>query len=214
MLKIVSFTFNPFSENTYLLINENKEVLFIDPGMSNSQELSMVIDRIEREGLKPLKIINTHAHIDHIFGVTALKKKYQIPFGLHKAELPILNSAAASALIFGLEFSNTPEVDFYIKETDTIFFSDSELRVLFTPGHSPGSISFYNKAEDFVISGDVLFQNSIGRTDLPGGNQEELFRSIREQLFTLPGDTKVYSGHGPETQIRIEKEDGYLSHFS
>ena len=205
MLQIQSFTFNPFQENTYLLINEQKECLIIDPGMFQASECQKLSNFISENLLIPLKIINTHAHIDHILGINYLKEVYQIPFGMHKNEDPILANALTSAMMFGIPLSSTPEVDFYIPENSIISFGEEELEVRLVPGHSPGSIVFYNAKNNFAISGDTLFQGSIGRTDLPGGNHEQLLKSIQEQLYTLPDSTVIHSGHGPSTTIGNEK---------
>ena len=211
MLKVLSFTFNPFRENTYLIINEEKEAIVVDPGMYDDAELTEFYTCIESQQLKPVKILNTHAHIDHIFSVETLKRKYNIPFGLHEAELPVLANAQAASMIYGIRFSETPEVDFFLKEDEIISFGNSRLSLMLTPGHSPGSISFYASKEGFVISGDVLFQNSIGRTDLPGGNYDQLIGSIQNKMFGLPPATTVYPGHGPITQINVEMEHGFLA---
>lgn len=211
MLKVLSFTFNPFRENTYLIVNETQETIVVDPGMYDDAELTEFYTYIENHQLKPVKILNTHAHIDHIFSVETLKQKYNIPFGLHEAELPVLANARTASAMYGIEFTTTPEVDFYLKEDDIIPFGNSLLMPMLTPGHSPGSISFYAPKESFVISGDVLFQNSIGRTDLPGGNYDQLIESIQKKMFRLPADTMVYPGHGPVTQINVEKEYGFLA---
>lgn len=211
MLQVVSFTFNPFYENTYLVINERKEAIVVDPGMYNGTELMEFYTYIEQNEIKPVLIYNTHAHIDHILSVEVVKQNYNIPFGLHKAEIPVLESASLSAQMFGLKLPTVPKIDFYLNEGDTIPFGNSSIEIKFTPGHSPGSVSFYAPKEEFIISGDVLFQNGIGRTDLPGGNQDQLLHSIKNQLFTLPGNTEVYPGHGPVTMIHIEQNTGFLS---
>lgn len=211
MLQVVSFTFNPFYENTYLVINEQKQAIIVDPGMYNGTELMEFHTYIEQHNITPVFIYNTHAHIDHILSVDVIKQHYNIPFGLHTKEIPVLENANLAAQLYNLKLSAVPKVDHFINEGDLLFLGNSALRVLFTPGHSPGSISFYAPDEAFVISGDVLFQNGIGRTDLPGGNQEQLFESINSQLFTLPDNTEVYPGHGPVTMIQIEKNFGYLS---
>lgn len=204
MLTIKSFTFNPFQENTYLLINEHKDCWIIDPGMFGPEETKQLLDYIDQEGLKPQQIINTHAHIDHILGINAVKEAYQIPFGMHKDELVVLDNAMLSAAKFGIPFKEKPTADFFIDEGKLMLGSD-EIKVLLVPGHSPGSIAFYSEKEGFVINGDVLFQNSIGRTDLPGGDYDTLINSIRTKIFTLPDTTFVYSGHGDKTQIAYEK---------
>lgn len=206
MLSVHSFTFNPFQENTYIIINEKKHCWIIDPGMYDSNETKRVTDFIATEGLSPQAIINTHAHIDHIFGIQALKDAYNIPFGLHEKDLPVLQNAVGSAMMFGLDFKKTPTVDFYLEAGKPYALGDDDaLEVRFTPGHAPGHVVFYNAKSGWVINGDVLFQQSIGRTDLPGGNFDTLINSIRTQLFTLPDETTVYTGHGPATTIGEEK---------
>jgi hydroxyacylglutathione hydrolase len=206
MLQVTAFTFNPFQENTYLIVNDQKECWIVDPGMYGADEERALIDYIESNGLKPQQIINTHAHIDHILGIDALKQKYNILFGMHTMEQPVLGNATGAAMLFGLKMGAAPVPDFFIMENENLKLGDAALEVRFTPGHSPGSIVFYHKEGNWLIGGDVLFNGSIGRTDLPGGNQETLFKSIREQLYTLPSETIVYSGHGPETTICREKQ--------
>lgn len=204
MLQIECFTFNPFQENTYLLINEDKECWIIDPGMYETEEVSQLKAYINDHKLTPVAIINTHTHLDHIFGVNALKDSYNIPFGIHEKDLPVLNGAAGSAMLFGFSFPHIPKPDFYIDDAKPLALKNDVLEVRFTPGHSPGSISFYYPRGNWVVNGDVLFNGSIGRTDLPGGNFQTLVNSIRTQLFTLPGNTIVYSGHGPSTFVAHE----------
>lgn len=205
MLQIQGFTFNPFQENTYLIINEQKLCWIVDPGMFDSNETKTLFQYIDDNGLKPQSIINTHTHIDHILGVTEVMNRYSIPFGVNEHDMPVLNAAVASAMMFGLPFSNPPKPTFFIGDNETLKLGDDEIEVRFAPGHSPGSIVFYHAAGNWVIGGDVLFQGSIGRTDLPGGNFDTLIHSIRTQLFTLPEETIVYSGHGPATDIGNEK---------
>lgn len=206
MLNIRSFTFNPFQENTYVIYNDKNECWIIDPGMHDNDELKLFSDFIIQQNLKPQAIINTHTHIDHILGVAALKDKYNIPFAIHKDDQPVLNGAAGSAMLFGFQFGPSPDVDFYLKENDTYDIGEDKLKILLVPGHSPGSIAFYYPEGKWVISGDALFYGSIGRTDLPGGNHQQLLDSIKSELFTLPDDTTVFSGHGPETTIAHEKQ--------
>jgi len=206
MLNITFFTFNAFEENTYLITNEKNECWIIDPGMYSERETAQIIAFITDKQLQPQGIINTHTHIDHIFGVQALMDKYGIPFGVHEAELPVLHMAAGSATLFGFDFPAAPKPTFFIKEGEPLQLADDALQVFLTPGHSPGSISFYYPEGKWVISGDVLFSGSVGRTDLPGGSFEVLLDSIRTQLFTLPGETKVFPGHGPATHIAEEKK--------
>ncbi len=174
--------------------------------MYDEREMNEFISFIDNQQLKPISIINTHAHLDHIFGVSGLKKKYGIPFGIHMAELPVLERGADTAAMFGMTLSDIPGADFYIPHTQPLQLGDDVIDVRFTPGHSPGSISFYHKAGNWVIAGDALFNGSIGRTDLPGGNFDTLITSIKEQLFSLPDNTTVLSGHGPSTTIGNEKK--------
>lgn len=205
MLRLKSFTFNPFQENTYLIINDKNDCWIVDPGMYDSNETNELNEYIQANRLTPQAIINTHTHIDHIFGVQGLKDKYNLPFSFHEKDLPVLTGAAGSAAVFGLDFGKTPSYNSFIKETEMLKLGEDEVEVRFTPGHSPGSIVFYCQPGNWVIAGDVLFNGSIGRTDLPGGNFNTLINSIREQLFTLPDETVVHPGHGPSTRIGDEK---------
>lgn len=206
MLQVTAFTFNPFQENTYVLINEQKQCWIIDPGMYGADEEREIYDFIQEEGLQPQQIINTHAHIDHVLGIDGLKQRYNIPFGMHRLEEPVLANVKGSAMLFGFQFGAIPTVDFFIKENETISLGNDTLEVRLAPGHSPGSIVFYYAPGQWAIGGDVLFQGSVGRSDLPGGNHDVLMKSIETQLYTLPDATTVYSGHGPATTIGQEKK--------
>ena len=206
MLNVIFFTFNAFEENTYLISNEHNHCWIVDPGMFDAREADILFSYITTKGLIPQGIINTHTHLDHIFGVNALTGKYSIPFGIHTLDLPLLQRATESAAMFGIDFRNPPAATHYIKDGVPLKLGDDVIEVLLTPGHSPGSISFFYPKGGWVISGDVLFQGSIGRTDLPGGDYDTLINSIRTQLLTLPPDTKVLSGHGPATSIGEEKK--------
>lgn len=205
MLYLQSFTFNPFQENTYIIYNEKKQCWIVDPGMYNQEECDFFDKYITDNALTPQAVINTHAHIDHIFGVESTKEKYNIEFGIHKQDLPVLESAVGSAAMFGLQFKNTPKPEFYIPDSKPYQLGEDEIEIRFAPGHSPGSIIFYYPNGNWLIGGDVLFSGSIGRTDLPGGNHETLLKSIKEQIYTLPNDVIVHSGHGPTTTIGEEK---------
>lgn len=205
MLELRAFTFNAFSENTYLILNGQKDCWIVDPGMNDERETNAFLNYLQQEELRPVSIINTHTHIDHILGVQALKDAYGIPFGMHKAETLVLQGAKGSAMLFGLTLPVTPQPDFFIQEGTTIALGDDLLEVRLVPGHSPGSIAFYYKEGQWAISGDALFAGSIGRTDLPGGDFDTLIRSIRAQLFTLPDETTIYPGHGGPTTIGREK---------
>lgn len=204
MLQLQGFTFNAFQENTYVLYNEQKHCWIIDPGMYETDEVAYLTSFINDNKLIPQAIINTHCHIDHIFGVNTIKDIYNIPFGVHKSDLPVLQGAAGSAMLFGFRFGSVPVPDFFIAENEALPGLKT-IKVLFTPGHSPGSVSFFAPEEGFLISGDVLFNGSIGRTDLPGGDFKTLVNSIKTQIFVLPDDTQVFSGHGPATSVGDEK---------
>jgi glyoxylase-like metal-dependent hydrolase (beta-lactamase superfamily II) len=206
MLNVHFFTFNAFSENTYIISNHKHECWIVDPGMYEQREITEFISFIDKQGFLPMGIINTHAHLDHIFGVNAIKNKYSIPFGIHSLEQPVLWRGAETAAMFGMRLTELPVADHYIPHGQALQLGEDIVEVLLTPGHSPGSISFYHEAGNWVLSGDVLFNGSIGRTDLPGGDFDTLIEAIRTQLFTLPDHTKVLSGHGPATTIGHEKK--------
>lgn len=205
MLHIKSFTFNGFLENSYLIVNDDKECWAVDPGMYEADEVSQFKQYLSANNLQLKSIINTHTHIDHIFGVQALKEAYNVPFGIHEKDFPVLGGAVGSAMLFGFNFPKAPVPDFYITDGTPLMLGKDEIEVRFTPGHSPGSVSFYYPEGKWVLSGDVLFNGSIGRTDLPGGSFDTLISSIKGQLLSLPDDTTVYSGHGPATTIGNER---------
>lgn len=206
MLQIKSFVFSPIQENTYILYNEFNDCIIIDPGCYFDEEKEVLVSYIEKSGLKPRMLLNTHCHLDHVFGNKFLAEKYGLSLQLHENEKAVLEFAPTSGLMYELPFDNYTGELLFIKEGDTLKLGEDELKVLLTPGHSPGSLSFYCKNEGFVISGDALFYRSIGRTDLPGGNHQALIDSIKNQLLILPGNTKVFSGHGPATGIEDEKK--------
>ncbi|MFV0607012.1 MAG: MBL fold metallo-hydrolase [Niabella sp.] len=207
MLSIRCFEFNPIQENTYVLYNKDGLCAIIDPGCYYENERKQLKDFIESNNLTPIHLINTHCHLDHVFGNLFVSDTWQLPLKLNEIEKVVLGFAPRSAEMYGLPFENYQGTMQFLQEGDIVKIGDDELQVLFTPGHSPGSISFYNKEDGFLISGDVLFSGSIGRTDLPGGSFEELEKSIRNKLYTLPDDTKVFSGHGRGTSIGFEKKN-------
>ena len=206
VIQITSFTFGPFQENTYILHDETQECAILDPGCYTPEEKNKLADSIKHQGLKPVKILLTHAHLDHILGNNFVCGKYNLKPEMHKEDLLMLQSAKMVGDMYGISAEPSPEPDVFLDEKDTVRFGSSELRILFTPGHSRGSICFYNTEQTFVIAGDVLFYESIGRTDLPGGDYATLITSIRENLFILPDDFKVHPGHGPSTTIGHEKK--------
>jgi len=206
MMQIEMFTFSPIQENTYLLWNEKGNALIIDPGCYFTQEQETLFNFIKDKGLKPIQLINTHCHLDHVFGNKWVADTYNLELFIHPIEEKLLKVAPASGLLYGLPFDNYKGPVHFINQGDFIKLDEDQLQILFTPGHSPGHICFYCKAQNFLIGGDVLFLESIGRTDLPGGNHQRLLQSIKEQLFVLPDQTIVYPGHGPQTTIGYEKK--------
>lgn len=205
MIHVASFAFNPFQENTYVLYDETKECIIIDPGCYTSNEQKRLEAFIAKEDLKPVRLINTHCHLDHICGNAFVSQKYGLDLEAHEGEQVVLDASVDHGKMYGFVFEPSPNIMHTIQEGDEIKFGHSTLKTLFTPGHSPASISLYCEQDKFVIAGDVLFFMSIGRTDLPGGNHDLLLQSIREKLFTLPDETIVYNGHGQKTQIAFEK---------
>ena len=216
MLAVKSFTFNPVQENTYVLYNEQNQCCIIDPGCYFPEEREELKTVIQKTGLTPVLLLNTHCHLDHVFGNKFIYETWGLPLHLHEKEKPVLDFAPQSAEMWQLPFDNYNGPLVYLKEGNIIKIGEEEadsnrLEIRFTPGHSPGSISFYHprdpadEAGGFIIGGDVLFSGSIGRTDLPGGNMDTLINSIQTQFFTLPDETKVYSGHGPMTTVGLEK---------
>lgn len=207
MIHVASFAFNPFQENTYILYDETKECIIIDPGCYTSNEQKRLEAFIAKEELKPVRLINTHCHLDHICGNAFVGLKYGLDLEAHEGEQVVLDASLDHGKMYGFVFEPSPNIMHTIQEGDEIKFGHSTLKTLFTPGHSPASISLYCEQDKFVIAGDVLFFMSIGRTDLPGGNHDLLLQSIREKLFTLPDETIVYNGHGQKTQIGFEKRN-------
>lgn len=205
MLKLKTFVFNPFQENTFILYDETKECVIIDAGNNDLNEKNELFSFIEKNSLTPKYILNTHCHIDHIMGNADLIEKYNIPSVAHKEDLPLMERANDMALAFGLNVKEPPKPNKYVMDEDEIKFGNSVLEVRHVPGHSPGSIAFIAKDERFAIVGDVLFKGSIGRTDLPGGDYNTLISSIKQKLFTLNDDFIVYPGHGDSTTIQHER---------
>jgi len=205
MLSLKAFTFNPVQENTYVLYNENRDCCIIDPGCYFAEEREVLKNYIEKTALKPVLLLNTHCHLDHVFGNKFVHETWDLTLHIHEKEKLVLERASIAGKTWQLPFDNYEGDLVFIKEGEVIKIGDEELEIRFTPGHSPGSVSFYHESGIFVIGGDVLFNGSIGRTDLPGADYDTLINSIQTQLFTLPDETKVYSGHGPLTTIGFEK---------
>ncbi|MFL5729556.1 MAG: MBL fold metallo-hydrolase [Cytophagaceae bacterium] len=204
MIKVDIFTFNPFQENTYILHDDTRECVIIDPGCYEREEREELVTFIEINNLKVVELLNTHCHVDHVLGNYFVKERFKVRLAAHKSDEPILKAVKAYAPNYGFVNYTEATIDRYINEGDQIKFGNTTLDILFVPGHSPGHVAFYNKKENICIGGDVLFARSIGRTDLPGGNHETLIRSIREKIFALGESMIVYPGHGHETTVGRE----------
>ena len=206
MMKVKSFVFNPFMENTYVLYDDTKEAVIIDPGCYEGYEKEQLNDFIKTEGLSVVRLLNTHCHIDHVLGNHFVKKTYGVKLGIHATEEATLKSVQVYAPSYGFQHYEEAEVDEFIKEGEDITFGNTRLAVLFVPGHAPGHVAFYNRDDKIMIGGDVLFNGSIGRTDLPGGDFNTLIKSIHEKIFPLPEEVIIYCGHGDSTTIGKEKK--------
>ena len=204
MINIETFVFNPFQENTYLLYDHTGECIIVDAGCELPGEREELEDFMDRHGLRPVKLINTHCHVDHILGLAYFAEKYELPFFMHAAEKGLLAHSIQQAEFFGLKMEPPPEPRGTLEEGRAVKFGESELEVIHIGGHSPGGVLFHCPGQRFLISGDVLFRDSIGRTDLPGGDYDSLVGGIRRKLLKLDPETRVYPGHGPPTTIGDE----------
>jgi glyoxylase-like metal-dependent hydrolase (beta-lactamase superfamily II) len=204
-MEIAKFTFNPFQENTYILYDETSECVILDPGCNTMSEQTRLDDFISSSGLKPVRLINTHCHIDHVLGNKYVQEKYGLGLEIHREELDVLRSCEYVSNMYGIPYDTSPEPARYIKEKEIIKFGNTELVSILTPGHSPASLSFYCKEKKMLMAGDVLFYESIGRTDLPGGDHQTLLLSIKNHVLTLEDDVVVFPGHGPSTTIGHER---------
>jgi|EP01037_Dinobryon_pediforme_P007494 glyoxylase-like metal-dependent hydrolase (beta-lactamase superfamily II) len=207
MTNIRSFVNNPYQENTYILYDETGECAIIDPGMETAAEQNAVVNFIRDHNLKPVLLLNTHCHIDHVLGNKFIFDQYGLKPQFNKGELDLLEAVIAYAPAMGIRYEPSPVPDEFLPETGTITFGNTVLTLIFAPGHSPAHLCFYSREANILVGGDVLFKNSIGRTDLPGGNFTQLVDNIEQKLFTLPDDCTVYPGHGPETTIGYEKQN-------
>jgi hydroxyacylglutathione hydrolase len=206
MVKIKSFTFNPFMENTYILYDHTAECIIIDPGCLEKQEQQTLLNFIELNKLKVKLLLNTHCHIDHVLGNKFVKEQFQVKLQTSKIEEQVLKAVSVYAPNYGFHQYQETNIDQYIEEGHKIKFGNTTLDILFVPGHSPGHLVFYNKEENICIGGDVLFNRSIGRTDLPGGDHETLITNIHQKMFKLDNNMVVYPGHGEATTIGDEKK--------
>ena len=199
MIEIKSLTFNPLQENMYVLFDETKECVIIDPGCYQQNEEEELAKFITDNNLKPVRLLNTHCHIDHVLGNKFVAEKY-------KLDLQLLQSVPNYAPSYGIAYAGSPEPSNFLDEGDIIEFGNSKLEILFTPGHAPGHITFYNREQEFMISGDVLFYQSIGRTDLPGGDYKTLIDTVTQKMFPMGDNYKVHCGHGSSTTIGQERK--------
>lgn len=212
MVTLKTFIFNPFQENTYLLFDETRQCTIIDPGCYEEFEYNKLFNFIKTEHLTPVQLINTHGHIDHVLGIGKVADRYQLTPFIHREEQYMLDVVEDQGRIFDLTLSPLPKKWNYLSDNDIIKFGNSSLKALFVPGHSKGSIAFYCSTDSFVITGDVLFNGSIGRTDLAGGNYNTIIESIEKKLMVLPDNTAVFPGHGPSTTIGEERANNPYLH--
>ncbi len=206
MAEVVCLTFNPFQENTYLIYDETNECVIFDPGCYDAAEKRALTDVIRQLHLQPVRLINTHCHLDHIFGNRFVAETYDLSLEIHSGEIPVLEQAPRAAMMYHIPYPElSPSPGSFIEDGDLITFGNTTLEAILTPGHSPASLSFFCRESNFLIAGDVLFYGSIGRTDLPGGDYDTLIESITQRLLHLGDDVKVYPGHGTDTTIGFEK---------
>ena len=204
MMNVKTFTFNPFQENTYILSDESGECVIIDPGCWEAREEKAITDYIESNNLKPVHLINTHGHVDHVCGTQFIVSHYQLKLAIHKEEIAMLERSKEMGKSFGFSIEEPAKAEIFLTEDDTIVFGNTVLKILHLPGHSKGSLAFYSEADKIVVTGDVLFRDSIGRSDLPGGDYDELISSINNKLMKLGDDFRALPGHGPATTLGFE----------
>ncbi len=211
-MKIQKFTFNPVGVNAIVAWDETRECVIIDPACFFPQEEARLNHFIEEHDLKPVRLLNTHGHFDHLLGNGFAERTWALKTEIHEEDNFLVENATQTAMMFGMNIPKPPAAGRFLTEGETIAFGNSMLKVIHVPGHSPGSVAFYNEADQCIVVGDILFNGSIGRTDLPRGNHQQLISGIKEKLLVLPDEVVVYSGHGPETTIGDEKwGNPYLS---
>ena len=204
-MQIVKFVFNPIQENTYIVWDETKECVVIDAGNASAREDRILSDFIEEQGLKPVMAINTHCHFDHILGVEYVRETYGAKFAASSADNAIMLGSKQHCAMFGLEVGALPEtIDVDLASTEEIHFGNTTLRVIPTPGHTPGGVSLLHEESKSLFTGDTLFRECIGRTDLPGGDYPTIMRSILGNILPLGDEVTVYPGHGEKSNIGHE----------
>ena len=214
MIQIHSFCFNPFQENTYILYNEQKEAIIIDPGMYTRIDFKQFTSFIEDQNLTPKLLLNTHCHLDHVFGNNFVHENYELIAHFHKNEQLVIDRLPEASAKWGIPTEAYKGSVQYLEANEIIHFGKDQFKCLFTPGHSPGSLCFYNELQQFIIGGDLIFMDGVGRTDLPGSNPTDLINSIRTEIMPLKDDLMIYSGHGPETSLGREKlHNPYIKHI-
>ncbi|NNK81039.1 MAG: MBL fold metallo-hydrolase [Flavobacteriales bacterium] len=211
-MRILSLTYNPFSENTILLIGEKKSCFIIDPGMMDMSENSDLFKLISDEGIIPKRLLLTHCHIDHVLGIKAVHEEYGLSPECHKEGVLLLEATPQIAQMYGIPYFPGPEPAKFLDTGVTIDLDGEQLEIRYVPGHAPGHIVFIHHASKMVVAGDTLFRGSIGRTDLPGGDHDLFIRKLKEELLSLPDDYTVWPGHGPTTNIGYERKNNPFLH--
>lgn len=210
-MNIQKFIFNDFQENTLVISDDQKNCIIVDPGCYYPNEKEELLKFILQNNLKPIALLNTHCHIDHILGNAWVLEQFDVPFYMHEKDVTTLNAVSSYAATYGfVGFQDSPQPTHLVEHGDVLNFGDMSFVVLFTPGHAPGHVVYYCEEHKMVVNGDVLFKGSFGRFDLPNGDFEQLKKSIKEVMFTLPEETVVYCGHGPETTIGAEKDTNMI----
>ena len=205
MIEVKKFTFNPVAVNAYLLWDETMEAVLIDPACFYKDEEDQLDRFVQAKGLKIVQILNTHGHFDHLMGNSFAGERWGLKVRIHWGDELMLGQAKQHAVMFGIDMVNPTSRTELLTEGDLITFGHSVLQVIHVPGHSPGSVAFYSERDQIIVVGDILFEGSVGRTDLPGGNHQQLISGIKAKLLILDDKVKVYSGHGNDTTIGWEK---------
>ncbi|MGR3810665.1 MBL fold metallo-hydrolase [Jiulongibacter sp. NS-SX5] len=206
MSTVKKFIFSPFSENTYVVYDDSDEAIIVDPGCLAQHEKEELKAFITSNGLKPKALLQTHTHLDHVFGSAYVKRNFNIKMYMHRADLPVLSDVENRCKTWGIPGYEPVEADEFLEEGEQFTFGNTTLDIIWVPGHAPGHLAFINHKEKYVLGGDCLFKGSIGRTDFPLCSHEDLMNSIRKKFFTLPDDYTIYAGHMDETTVGFEKK--------
>lgn len=206
MASIARFVFSAFAENTYVVADPSGDCVIVDPGCGERAEQEELAAHIGRHGLRPVHLVNTHCHIDHVLGNAFVAERWGLPLTAHRGEQVVLDAAEPTARAYGLPWTASPPISVFVEAGDTLRFGDTVWNVRFVPGHSPAHVVFHDAEGGYCLCGDTLFAGSIGRTDLPGGDTETLMTSITDQLLTLPEDTRLLPGHMEETTVARERD--------